>query len=35
MINIEGQIQVQVKGTIVQVNGSAMLILKGGITMIN
>ena len=35
MIKIEGQIQVQVKGVMVQVNADAILILKGGITMIN
>jgi type VI secretion system secreted protein VgrG len=35
MISIEGQIQVQVKGVLVQVNADALLILKGGITMIN
>jgi type VI secretion system secreted protein VgrG len=35
MIKIEGQIQVQVKGVMVQVNADAILILKGGITLIN
>jgi hypothetical protein len=32
---VQGQIQTQVKGTICQVNGDAMLMMKGGITMIN
>ena len=34
-IQIEGQIQTQVKAPMTQVNGDAMLVLKGGITMIN
>ena len=32
---VAGQIQVEVKGLMTQVNGDAMLTLKGGITMIN
>lgn len=35
MIKIEGQVQTQVKGLMTQVNGDAMLILKGGIVMVN
>jgi type VI secretion system secreted protein VgrG len=35
MIKIEGQIQVEVKSVMTQVNGDAMLIAKGGIVMIN
>jgi len=35
MISIQGQVQVQVQAPMVQVNADAMLILKGGITMIN
>lgn len=35
MINIEGTLQVQVKGLITQVNADAVLVCKGGITMIN
>ena len=35
MIQIEGQVQTQVKALTTQVNGDAMLTLKGGITMIN
>ena len=34
MINVEGQIQTQVKGLMTQVNGDAMLTVKGGVTMI-
>ncbi|QEL19441.1 type VI secretion system Vgr family protein [Limnoglobus roseus] len=34
-INIEGEIMVQMKATIVKVDASGFLILKGGITMIN
>jgi type VI secretion system secreted protein VgrG len=34
MINVEGQIQTQIKGTMTQVDGDAMLTLKGGLTMI-
>lgn len=34
-VTIQGQIQVQVKAPMTQVNGDAMLTLKGGITMIN
>jgi len=34
MITIEGQIMTEVKGLMTQVNGSAMLMAKGGITMI-
>ncbi len=35
MIKIEGQIQTEVKGMMMQVSGDAMLMAKGGITMIN
>jgi type VI secretion system secreted protein VgrG len=35
MIKIEGQVQTSVKGLMTDVSGSAMLTLKGGITMIN
>jgi len=35
MISIQGQIQTQIKGLMTQVNGDAMLMCKGGITMIN
>ena len=35
MIKIEGEIQVEVKSVMTQVNGDAMLIAKGGIVMIN
>lgn len=35
MVKIEAQTIVEVKGLMTQVNGSAMLVLKGGITMIN
>jgi type VI secretion system secreted protein VgrG len=34
MIDIEGQIQTQVKGVMTQVNADAILTLKGGLTMI-
>lgn len=34
MIKLEGQVQVQVKAPITQVNGDGMLQLKGGVTMI-
>jgi type VI secretion system secreted protein VgrG len=35
MIKIEGQVQTQVKGLMTSVNADAMLVLKGGITMVN
>lgn len=35
MISVQGQIQVEVKAPMINVNADAMLILKGGITMIN
>jgi type VI secretion system secreted protein VgrG len=35
MIQIEGQIQAQMKAVMTQVNGDAILTLKGGLTMIN
>jgi type VI secretion system secreted protein VgrG len=35
MIQIQGQVQTQVKAPMTQVNGDAMLTLQGGITMIN
>jgi type VI secretion system secreted protein VgrG len=35
MIKIEGQVQTEVKGLMTTVNGSAMLTVKGAITMIN
>ena len=34
-VQIEGQIQTEVKGLMCQVSGDAMLMMKGGITMIN
>jgi len=34
LIQIEGQIQTQLKGMVTQINGSAMLQLQGGIIMI-
>ena len=34
-ISVEGKLSTEVKGVMTQVNGSAMLTLKGGITMIN
>jgi type VI secretion system secreted protein VgrG len=35
MISIEGQVQTQVKGLMTQINADAMLMLKGGITMLD
>jgi len=35
MITIEGQIQVQVKGMMTQIQGTAMLQEQGGIILIN
>jgi type VI secretion system secreted protein VgrG len=35
MINIQGQVQTQIQGTMTQVSGDAMLQLKGGIVMVN
>jgi type VI secretion system secreted protein VgrG len=35
MVKVEGQVQAQVKAPMTQVNGDGMLMLKGGITMIN
>ena len=34
MIKVEGQVQTEVKGLMVQVSGDAMLQAKGAITMI-
>jgi len=35
MIQIEGNVQTQLKGVMTQINGDAMLKMQGGITMIN
>jgi hypothetical protein len=35
VITIDGQALTEVKGTMVTVEGAAMLTLKGGVTMIN
>jgi type VI secretion system secreted protein VgrG len=35
MVKIKGQIQTEVKGMMTKVDGTAMLMAKGGITMIN
>jgi hypothetical protein len=35
MIQIEGQVQTEVKGVMTQINGDDMLKIQGGIIMIN
>jgi hypothetical protein len=34
-IKIQGQVKTEVKGTMTDVKGDAMLTVKGGVTMIN
>lgn len=35
MVKVQGQAQTQVAGAITQINGTGMLMMKGGIAMIN